>query len=174
MPPGPPTIHDATAADPPRVPEINNHAISAIWTFGPTTPDAHLARTREWAGHGFPVPVAEQPEGGFTSNGASGPWEEYEHWDSYKHTVEPSDHGHPAAGGRERDQTLPTALIAPAQARRLHATSGVIETGNWAHVAPHKRSGLEETGVSRGVGRTFGRWLDLVFMREPLSRSTPD
>ena len=168
MPPSTHAVRDATEADLPRILEIANQAIvhtTAVWTIAPVTLESRLAWLRERTSRGFPVKVAEAGRGvsGFASYGDFRPWE------GYRHTVEHTVYVHPEAQGRGMGRALLTALIEHAETRRFHVMVGGIEAGNAASIALHKWAGFEEAGVLREVGRKFGRWLDLLFMRKTLS-----
>ena len=167
-----PAIRDATEADLPRILEIANQATvhtTAVWTLTPATLEARLAWRRERTERGFPVLVAEAAGGvsGFASYGDFRPWE------GYKHTVEHSVYVSPEAQGRGMGRMLLNALIAHAEGHGFHVMVGGIEAGNITSVALHKWVGFEAACVLREVGRKFGRWLDLLFMRKMLSGSTP-
>jgi phosphinothricin acetyltransferase len=59
-------------------------------------------------------------------------------------------------------------LIARARARELSAMVGGIDSTNVASIALHEQAGFEIQGNLKGVGRKFGRSLDLVFMVKTL------
>ena len=59
-------------------------------------------------------------------------------------------------------------LVARAKAKGLTAMVGGIDSANDASIALHEQLGFEIQGNLRGVGRKFGKSLDLVFMVKAL------
>jgi phosphinothricin acetyltransferase len=160
-------IRDATEADLPDILEITNEAIAntvAVWTLAPTT----LAARRDWfndrRARNFPVLVAQAGGSviGFASFGDFRPWE------GYLHSVEHSLYVRPEAQGRGAGKALLAALIHRATVMGKHVMIGGIEAGNAVSIGLHRRSGFEEAGTLREVGRKFDRWLDLLFMQKIL------
>ena len=69
-----------------------------------------------------------------------------------------------AASGR----ALLAALIERARGEGLSAMVGGIDSANAASIALHEQAGFEIQGNLKGVGRKFGKSLDLVFMVKAL------
>ena len=162
-----PVIRDATEADLPAILALHNHHIThttSIWR----TVLADLAERRAWfadrKAKGFPVLVAEQ-EGGFLGYASYGP---FRAGDGYDGTVENSVYVALDAQGRGIARMLMEALLSHAAADGRHTMVAGIALPNDASVALHRRLGFVEKGVLVGIGRKFGRSLDLMLMQRPL------
>ena len=68
----------------------------------------------------------------------------------------------------ESKRELLEALVEKARAKGLAAMVGGIDSANAASIALHERAGFEIQGCLKGVGRKFGKSLDLVFMVKQL------
>ncbi len=160
-------VRDAAESDLPDILAIHNHHIArttAIWR----TAQVDLAERRAWfterRGKGFPVLVAEQ-EGRFLGYASYGP---FRTGDGYDGTVEHSVYVIAGMQGRGVARTLMQALIARAVADGRHTMMAGIGLPNEASVALHRSLGFIEAGLLKGVGRKFGRSLDLMLMQRTL------
>jgi L-amino acid N-acyltransferase YncA len=163
-------IIDATEAHLPGIVTIFNHAVHetfSIWSETETTVDLR----RGWMGArrqaGFPVIVAvdgQHPTAvlGYGSFGV------FRDFPGYVKTVEHSVYISPKAQRRGIGRAVLAELIARAKAQGLAAMVGVIDSENAASIALHEKAGFEVQGNLKGVGRKFGRSLDLVFMVKAL------
>jgi phosphinothricin acetyltransferase len=82
----------------------------------------------------------------------------------YVKTVEHSVYVAPAAQRRGIGAALLGVLIERAKGIGLSAMVGGIDSANAGSIALHEKAGFEVQGNLKGVGRKFGKSLDLVFM----------
>lgn len=161
-------IVDADESHLPGVTAIFNHAVRetfAIWSETETT----LEQRRDWLrarkAAGFPVLAALSDAGDVAGYGSFGAFRDFP---GYARTVEHSVYVAPAAQRQGVGRAILTELIARAKASGLEAMVGGIDSANAASIALHEQLGFEVQGVLKGVGRKFGKRLDLVFMVKPL------
>jgi len=163
-------IVDATEAHMPGVAGIFNHAVRetfSIWSETETTPDQRKTWLAIRTGAGFPVVVAvdrAKPKDvlGYGSFGV------FRDFPGYVKTVEHSVYIAPSAQRRGIGRAILDELIARARAKGLAAMVGGIDSANAASIALHEKAGFEIQGNLKGVGRKFGKSLDLVFMVKAL------
>lgn len=154
----------------PGVTAIYNQAVRetfAIWSETETTVDQRRGWLNLRQADDFPVLVAIDPARpaevlGYGSFGS------FRDFPGYAGTVEHSVYVTPSAHRSGIGRALLTALIAEAEKRDLSAMVGGIDASNIASLALHQSMGFEEQGRLKGVGRKFGRPLDLVFMVKAL------
>lgn len=161
-------IRDATEADLPAILALHNHHIAnttSIWR----TVLADLAERQAWfadrKAKGFPVLVAEQDDRAFLGYASYGP---FRAGDGYDGTVENSVYVALDAQGRGIAKALMEALLSHASRDGRHTMVAGIALPNDASVALHRRLGFVEKGILVGIGRKFGRSLDLMLMQRPL------
>ena len=157
-------IRDAAESDIPAILSVHNHHIAhttAIWRNRP----ADLAERRAWFAErrakGFPVLIAEEA-GRFLGYASYGPFRTGEGYDG---AVENSVYVEEEAQGRGVAMALMQALIAHAQAGGRHSMVAGIGLPNDASIALHRKLGFRERGTLEGIGRKFGRELDLLEAR---------
>lgn len=163
-------IVDATDSHLPGILAIYNHAVRetfAIWSETETTLDLRRAWMAARRSAGFPVLAAvdaNNPELvlGYGSYGVFRDFPGYVK--TVEHSVYVADHAHRRGIGR----AVMNELIARAQAAGLLAMVGGIDAANAASIALHESLGFERQGCLKGVGRKFGKSLDLVFMVKAL------
>jgi phosphinothricin acetyltransferase len=88
---------------------------------------------------------------------------------AYRFCLEDSVYLHPAAKGQGIGRLLLAELIArceAAGARQMLAVIGDAE--NLGSIGLHRSLGFEQTGLLKGSGWKFGRWLDVVLMQRQL------
>jgi len=163
-------IVDATEAHLPAIVAIFNHAVRetyAIWSETETTLDLR----RNWMTYrrslGFPVIVAvsrSQPDEvlGYGSYGI------FRDFPGYVNTVEHSVYIKPEAQRRGIGKAIVAELIRRARLQGLSVMVGGIDAQNEGSIAMHAGLGFERQGCLVGVGRKFGKSLDLVFMVKAL------
>ncbi len=160
-------VRDAAEADLPEILAIHNHHIAATTSIWRTV-QVDLAERHAWwtdrRGKGFPVLVAEQ-EGRFLGYASYGP---FRTGDGYDGTVEHSVYVIAEAQGRGVARALMQELLGRAAADGRHTMMAGIGLPNVASVALHRSLGFVEAGLLRGVGRKFGRSLDLMLMQRSL------
>jgi phosphinothricin acetyltransferase len=159
-------IVDAEEAHLPGVVAIFNHAVRetfAIWSETETTLEQRRAWLAARRGAGFPVLVAIDPArpGEVLGYGSYGVFRDFP---GYVKTVEHSVYVAPAAQRRGIGLAVVTELVARAKAAGLSAMVGGIDAANDGSIALHESLGFERQGCLKGVGRKFGKSLDLVFM----------
>lgn len=160
-------IRDAEAGDLPAILALHNHhilATTSIWR----TQAADLAERGAWLeerrAKGYPVLVAE--EGGAFLGYAS--YGDFRTGEGYSGTVENSVYVLPEAQGRGVARALMEALFERARAGGKRVMMAGIGLPNDASVSLHRRLGFEERARLPGVGRKFGRDLDLLLMQKAL------
>jgi L-amino acid N-acyltransferase YncA len=88
---------------------------------------------------------------------------------AYRFTLEDSVYVHHAYGGRGIGAMLLSELIRLCRecgCKQLVAVIGDSE--NTASIRVHEKLGFQHSGVLRGVGFKFDRWIDTVMMQLPL------
>jgi L-amino acid N-acyltransferase len=164
------SILDADETRLPGITAIFNHAVRetfSIWSETETTIDLRRAWLQARNSAGFPVIVAvddARPDEvlGYGSFGL------FRDFPGYARTVEHSVYVAPAAQRRGIGRAILAELIARAQAKGLEAMVGGIDSANAGSIALHEQAGFEIQGILKGVGRKFGKRLDLVFMVKAL------
>jgi phosphinothricin acetyltransferase len=161
-------IVDAGEAHLPGIVAIFNHAVRetfSIWSETETTLDQRRAWMAARLNAGFPVIAAVDGEGVVLGYGSFGVFRDFP---GYAGTVEHSVYVATQAQRRGIGRALLAALIERARARGLSAMVGGIDSANAASIALHQQAGFEIQGILKGVGRKFGRSLDLIFMVKAL------
>lgn len=154
----------------PGVVAIFNQAVRdtfSIWSETETTLDQRRAWLAARTGAGFPVLVAIDPADPATVLGY-GSFGVFRDFPGYVKTVEHSVYVAPAAQRRGVGKALLARLVEEARQRSLAAMVGGIDSSNAASIALHEQLGFEQQGCLKGVGRKFGKSLDLVFMVKAL------
>src|SRR5690242_11037507 len=149
---------------------IYNQAVRdtfSIWSEVETTIELRRGWLQARKTAGFPVLVAVDPAKpvdvlGYGSFGV------FRDFPGYVKTVEHSVYVAPSAQRRGVGKALLAALIEEARNRGLAAMVGGIDSANAASIALHEQAGFEIQGNLKGVGRKFGKSLDLVFMVKAL------
>lgn len=158
----PARVRPATHADLPAITEIYNEAgvgTTASYDLEPVT----VAQRRAW----FDSLVARDcgvlvlDDGHVAGYAAYGPFRDKA---GYAHTVEHSVYLRPECRRSGGGRALMEALVEHAESRGMHVMVGVLDAGNDASLAFHRRLGFTETAVLPQVGRKFDRWLDIVFV----------
>lgn len=170
MPAPPPEIRDAAPEDAPAIGAILNRAIAdttASWTLSPKT-DAEIA---DWLAArreaGWPVLVAAEPGGAALAYAALGPFRKGE---GYAPVAEASVYVAEARRGAGVGRALMAELAGRAARSGRSALVAAIGADNAASLAFFARLGFREVGRLPGIGRKFGRALDLVLMQRDLTR----
>jgi phosphinothricin acetyltransferase len=163
-------VVDATESHLPGIVAIFNHAVRetfAIWSETETTLDQRRAWMAYRRSLGFPVIVAVSPDRsdevlGYGSYGI------FRDFPGYVNTVEHSVYVTPAAQRRGIGKAIVSELIRRARLQHLAVMVGGIDAQNAGSIAMHAGLGFERQGCLAGVGRKFGKSLDLVFMVKAL------
>ena len=144
-----------------------HHVLHGTGSFEIDPPDADemARRRRDVIGRGLPYLVAES---GNTIAGYAYATL-YRTRIAYRFTLEDSVYVHQDHMGRGIGTALLDQLIPACRqwgCRQLVAVIGDSE--NAASVRVHERLGFQHSGVLRGVGFKFDRWIDTVMMQLPL------
>lgn len=154
----------------PGIQTIFNQAVRetfSIWSEIETT----LEQRRHWLharqDAGFPVLAAVDPArpDAVLGYGSFGPFRDFP---GYVKTVEHSVYVAPDAQRRGVGRAILARLIEEARARHLERMVGGVDSSNLASLALHESLGFERQGCLKGVGRKFGKSLDLVFVVKAL------
>lgn len=165
-----PVLLPATEMHIPAITAIYNQAVRetlSIWSETETTVDLRRGWLNLRVASGFPVIVAVDPAHPRDVLGY-GSYGQFRDFPGYAGTVEHSVYVAPHVHRRGVGRALLSRLIELARAKRLITMIGGIDSTNEASLALHRALGFEEQGRLRGVGRKFGRSLDLVFMVKSL------
>lgn len=160
-------VRSATEADLPGILAIYNDAVlntTASWNETPVVLDERRAWLALRHAQGYPVLVAELGDvlAGYASFG------DFRPFDAYRWTVEHSVYVAAGLQRRGLGRALLEALFPLAQNLGKRVMIGGIDAANVASLAMHASLGFRETGRMPGVGRKFGRTLDLVLMQKEL------
>lgn len=163
-------VRDAVEADLPGICAIYNQAVRetfSIWSESETTVELRRQWMRNRRAAGFPilVAIAAGAPGEVLGYAAYGVFRDFP---GYVGTVEHSVYVAPHTQRRGVGRALLEELIRRANAAGLDTMIGGIDSGNEASLALHATLGFEEQARLKGVGRKFGRRLDLVFMVKSL------
>lgn len=161
-------IVDASEAHLPGIVAIFNHAVRetfSIWSETETTLDQRRTWLSARNGAGFPVIAAVDSGGAVLGYGSFGVFRDFP---GYAKTVEHSVYVSPDAQRRGIGKAILAELVTRAKARGLAAMVGGIDSANAGSIALHEQAGFEVQGNLKGVGRKFGKSLDLVFMVKAL------
>jgi L-amino acid N-acyltransferase YncA len=171
-------IRAAGPADLDAVAAIYAHYVTtSVATFEevPPTPADWRLRLDDLADRKLPFLVAEDrvvqdgmaEAGGVCGYAYASPWRPKP---AYRYTVEDTVYVSPAHLRRGLGGALLGALLAActdAGARQVIAV--IVDAGDDASLALHRRFGFAQAGRLSGVGRKQGRWLDTVLMQRELA-----
>jgi len=163
-------IIDATEAHVAGITAIFNHAVRetfSIWSETETTTDQRRNWMAARRGAGFPVLVAIE-RGHPADVLGYGSFGVFRDFPGYVKTVEHSVYVAPPAQRRGIGKAILAELIARARARGMETMVGGVDSANAGSIALHRQAGFELQGTLKGVGRKFGKKLDLVFMVKAL------
>lgn len=152
-------VRTATAADATAVHAIYAHHVRhGVGTFEEDPPDIAVIAARMDTGYWL---VAED-----SAVRGYAYYAPYRPRSAYRFTVENSIYVHPDAVGRGIGHLLLAQLVGHARAAGLRQmVAAVGSSDNRASIALHERHGFRHAGVLRGVGRKFGRTLDVVLLQ---------
>jgi phosphinothricin acetyltransferase len=161
-------FRDCKESDIPAITEIYaHHVLHGTGSFEIDPPDTEEMQRRrlEVVSRGLPYLVAED-EGHVIGYAYASL---YRPRVAYRFTLEDSVYVHHAAMGRGIGAVLLARLIPACRdwgCRQLVAVIG--DSQNTASIRVHERLGFQHSGVLRGVGFKFDRWIDTVMMQLPL------
>lgn len=161
-------IRAASAADVPAITEIYNDVIltsDAIWIDEEVSLADRMAWfTNEGAAHHV-VLVALDDEDRVVGYGSLGSFRSKAgYWPSVEHSI----HLDATHRGQGIGQELLDALTARAVADGRHVMVAAIDGGNTGSIRFHERNGFRVVAEMPGVGRKFGRSVDLILMQKEL------
>jgi phosphinothricin acetyltransferase len=167
--PASPLIRPATLDDVPAIQTIYAHHVeTGTGSFELVPPDAEeiAARMDKIAARGWPWLVAVDATGATLGYAYAGPFRERP---AYAHTVENSIYVAPEAQGRGVARALMVALMDACRARGAAEMLAVIgDSANAPSIGLHRTLGFCDAGLLKGVGRKFGRTLDVVILQKKL------
>ena len=167
------TLRDATEADVGAITAIYNEVIrtsDAIWLDEEVTVDDRRAWFHSEREAGHDVVVACDPDGRVVGYGSLGPFRTKSgYWPTVEHSIHlDGDHR-----GQGIGQALLDELVDRAVAARRRVMVAAIDGGNQGSIRFHERNGFRLVGELPGVGRKFGRTVDLVLLQRDLPEATP-
>jgi phosphinothricin acetyltransferase len=145
-----------------------HHVLHGLGTFEEVPPsEADMAgRIRGVLAHSLPYLVAEDEAGEVAGFAYASPFRPRA---AYRYTAEDSVYIRPDVIGRGVGKALVGQVIEACDAMGLRQLVAVIgDSGNAGSIGLHRSLGFVETGVSRGFGYKFGRWVDVVWMQKSL------
>lgn len=163
------SIIDAGEAHIAGITAIFNHAVRntfSIWSETETT----VEQRRNWMAArrqaGFPVLAAIDPaRNAVLGYGSFGVFRDFP---GYVKTVEHSVYVAPDAQRQGVGAAILAELITRAKAMGMDTMVGAVDSANAGSIALHTRAGFELQGTLKGVGRKFGKRLDLAFLVKAL------
>ncbi len=169
-------IIEASDAHAEGIADIFNHAVRetyAIWSETETTAEQrrHWMQTRRAAGYPVLVAVAKPAPAVVLGYGSFGVFRDFP---GFSRTVEHSVYVAPSAQRRGIGRALLAELVERARGMGMEAMVGGVDSANAASLSLHQQAGFEREGTLRGVGRKFGRRLDLAFVVLRLSAPDPE
>jgi L-amino acid N-acyltransferase len=156
------TLAPCTRAHAPDILAIFNDAIlhtTALYEYEPRTPEFMASWFDGKERAGLPVIGAFAANGELAGFASYGPFRGA--FPGFRHTVEHSVYVHPDHRRRGAAKALLAELIAQARAHEVRVMVGVIDSANEPSLRLHETLGFARAGTLRGVGRKFGRWLDV-------------
>jgi len=167
-----PRIRAATAADLPAIDRIYAHEVlHGVATFDtePRRPEESLAWFAHFAERELPLRIAEDADGRVIGYASLSPWSPRP---AYSIAAETSFYVAADRRGEGIGRALLADLIARAEERPLELLLARIESsGGAASRHLHLAAGFRLVGTLHGVGRKFGRALDVDILERPISRS---
>lgn len=164
------SIIDATDTHLPGITTIFNHAVRntfSIWSETETTVDLRRGWMTARRQAGFPVLVAVDVDAPDTALGY-GSFGVFRDFPGYVKTVEHSVYVAAEAQRRGIGAAILDALMMRARAMGMETMVGAVDSANAASIALHEKAGFELQGTLKGVGRKFGKRLDLAFLVKAL------
>lgn len=161
-------IRACTEADLPAITEIYNHAVqntTAIWNETTVSLENRVAWLQARRAQGYPILVAVDDQDRVLGYASFGDWRPFE---GYRFTVEHSVYVAESAQGQGAGRALLVALLDEAKALGKKVMVAGIEANNTGSIALHEKLGFESTGLMKGVGFKFDRFLDLLWMQKTL------
>jgi len=157
-------IRTARIADASAVTDLLNQEIRtglAIWRYEERDPAEieNLIQIRLTAGCAAYIAERNQEIIGWASYGP------FRAGEGYGQTMEHSVHVASAHRRSGIGRQLMTRLLDHADAAKVHAMIGAIESTNTASIALHAQFGFVEVGRLPEIGWKFDRWLSLILMQ---------
>jgi phosphinothricin acetyltransferase len=157
-------IRPANSADLPAILKIYNYEVlhsNCTAEYEPRSMEVEEGWYRDHVEKGYPVLVAETPEGNIAGWSSLSP---YHPRVGYRFTGEDSVYIAVEHRGQGLGKKLLAPLIESAREMGLHAIIGAIEAENVASVRLHAGFGFVDAGRLREVMYKFDRWLDVIYM----------
>ncbi|HVX83704.1 MAG TPA: GNAT family N-acetyltransferase [Phycisphaerae bacterium] len=164
MPPEPPEIRPAAAADLDAINDIYNHYVLHSTCTYQEDPSTAAQRAAWFAAHGARHPVTVAIDGGAIVGWAS--LSPFHARCAYRLTVENSVYVHPDHHRRGIGRALLRDLLDRAILLGHRQIVAVISADQLPSLALHRALGFRDAGLLRGVGFKFGRWLDVAYLQK--------
>ncbi len=154
------TIRPCTEADYPAITEIYRHYVeNTVISFETEAPDLEMmSRRLDNFAASYPVIVAEV-DGKVAGYCYAHLWKERA---AYAGTLETTVYLHPQATGQGLGRMLMERLIELCKAQGVDSLIACITADNEASCHLHRSLGFKQVSLFKGVGRKFGRLLDVV------------
>lgn len=161
-------LRDATPEDLPAIDEIYaGEVLHGVATFD--TEPRRTAESLAWfsllAERGLPLRVAVDPAGRVVGYASLSPWSPRP---AYSISAETSIYVAADRRGQGIGRSLLADLIERAEERPLRLLIARIESSGVASIHLHREAGFRPVGTLHGVGRKFGRLLDVEILELPL------
>lgn len=156
-------IREATFSDAEAIADIYNYYIlNTVITFelDPITPQEIMKRLEKYKEVG---PYLAYEENGEVIGYAY--VSKFRERPAYEHSVESSIYMKKGAGGKGRGTKLYSELLSQVSVQ-CHVIIGGIALPNEASVKLHEKCGFRKVAHFLGVGRKFGKWIDVGFWQK--------
>lgn len=156
-------IREAISSDAQAIADIYNYYIvNTVITFelDPVTPREVMKRMEKYKEVG-PYLVCEEDDEVIGYAYVS----KFRERPAYAHSVETSIYLKKGAGGKGRGTTLYSELLSQVLLQ-CHVIVGGIALPNEASIKLHEKCGFRKVAHFLGVGRKFGRWIDVGFWQK--------
>jgi phosphinothricin acetyltransferase len=169
-------VRAAEAADLDAIAAIyGHHVLNGFGTFEEIPPDLADMAARKAAVDALGLPYLVADDGAVVGYAYA---TRFRPRAAYRFTVEDSVYVAADQMGRGIGKALMGRLIETCESMGLRQMMAVIgDSANAGSIGLHRAMGFEQTGVSRGLGFKFGRWVDVVWMQRRLDggeRTSPD
>lgn len=155
------SIRPCSQADYPAITDIYRHYVeNTVITFELEPPSLEsMSRRLDEISRAHPSIVAMEDDGSVAGYAYAHPWKEKA---AYAGTLETTIYLHPQATGRGIGRMLMESLIALCREGGYDSLIACITEGNEVSFHLHESLGFERVSYFKGVGRKFGRLLDVT------------
>lgn len=164
----PVSLRDATSADIDAITAIYRESVlngTASYEITPPDRDEMAARFEAIVSKGYPYIAAIDEDGALVGYAYASAFRTRP---AYRFMAEDSIYLAPQVRGRGVGKLLLDELVGRCTALGFRQMIAVIGGAHPASIAVHRSSGFSETGLLKGTGYKFGRWLDTMLMQRSL------